>query len=221
MDEPATRTPDVSSDWMEPPPRPEPLGATRRRWIAALALVAVATVIALVITFAFMRQRAGDRIPDLLTLAASRAQEASVAIGTGDPERAHQFILDQFGWPLEVPELESATLVGVGVDPLVAGVELPFLRYRTTGGGVVTVYAFDYAFLDAASRQVQLAPAVYARLAAPPSMDVRRQDDRYVVVWRRRAAIYAAVTKDARAAAQLSDEVRSDEAPATQTGSQG
>jgi hypothetical protein len=171
----------------------------------------VVAVIALIITFAFMRRRAGDDSPDLLALAAARASQASVAIGTSDVESAHQFILDQFGWPLDVPELESAQLVGVGVDPLVAGVELPFLRYRTPEGVPLTVYAFDYAFLDAASRQVTLAPAVYAQLSSAPAMDMRRQEDRYVVVWRRRAAIYAAVTDDADAAGALSDEVRLEE----------
>jgi hypothetical protein len=204
----ARHMPDISGDWMEPPPRPE--ASRRRGWTAALALAAVIAVIALVLTFAYMRRRAGEQTPDLLALAATRAGAASVAIGTDDPGRAHQFILDQFGWPLDVPELESASLVGVGVDPLVAGVELPFLRYRTEEGVVVTVYAFDYAFLDAASRQVQLAPAVYARLSTVPALDVRRQDERYVIVWRRRAAIYAAVTNDADAAGLLTDEVRSD-----------
>jgi hypothetical protein len=49
-------------------------------------------------------------------------------------------------------------------------------------------------------------------------MDMRRQEDRYVVVWRRRAAIYAAVTDDADAAGALSDEVRLDEQPAGSRG---
>jgi anti-sigma-K factor RskA len=190
---------------------PEPLGRARRGWAAALSLVAVVAVIALVLTFAFMRQRAGERTPDLLTLAASRAAGATVAVRTDDPDIAHQFILDQFGWPLDVPDLQLASLMGVGVDPLAPGVELPFLRYRTPAGSAVTVYAFDYAFLDAAARQVQLAPAVYARLSAPQSLDVRRQGDSYLVMWRRRAAIYAAVTDDADAAGRLADEVRSDE----------
>jgi len=196
-------------DWMEAPPRPRPSGR-RRGWAAALALVAVVAVIALVITFAFMSRRAGEQTPDLLALVATRASDTRVSIGTGDPERAHQFILDQFGWPLDVPALSSASLVGVGVDPLVAGVELPFLRYRDDDGSRISVYAFDYAFLDAAARQVRLAPAVFARLSAVPAVDVRRQDERYVVVWRRRAAIYAAVTDDAETAAALADDVRSD-----------
>ncbi len=206
----AARAGDSSTDWLVAPPKPEPLGR-KRGWVAALSLVAVVAIIALVVTFAYMQQRAGESTPDLLTLAASRASAATVTVRTADSETAHQFILDQFGWPLDVPELEIASLMGVGVDPLVAGVELPFLRYRTQSGSSLTVYAFDYAFLDAAGRQVQLAPAVYARLSAPQSLDVRRQGDNYLVVWRRRAAINAAGTRDAAAAGRLSDEVRADQ----------
>jgi hypothetical protein len=183
----------------------------RRVWGLALALGGVLTLTALVVTFAYLRQQDDAVVPDLLAVAAERSAAAQVALATGDPTVAHEFILDQFGWPLEVPPLTSATLTGVGVDPLAEGVELPFLRYRTPEGGDVTVYAFDYAFLDAAARQVTLAPAVYAHLADPVALDVRRQDGRYLVVWRRRAAIYAAVTADEDAGRALADEVRLDD----------
>jgi hypothetical protein len=55
---------------------------------------------------------------------------------------------------------------------------------------------------------VRLAPAVYAHLADTEMLDVRRQDDHYLVIWRRRAAIYTAVTADSHAARALQEEVR-------------
>jgi hypothetical protein len=187
----------------EPPPSRRP-----RVWPLALAIGAVVTVIALVVTFAFLRNREESDVPDILGLAAERAALAPIALRTSNAEEAGAYIFDQFGWPLMVPDLHAARLIGVGIDPLAEGVELPVLHYRTEDGASVTVYTYDYAFLDAAERQVRLAPAVYSHLADPEMLDVRRQDDRYLVIWRRRAAIYTAVTANSDAARALQEEVR-------------
>lgn len=179
-----------------------------RVWPLALIVAVVLTVVALVVTFAYLSDDTTGSVPDLLTLAADRAGQAPLTVPTREPEQAADYIFEQFGWPLEVPALQAARLEGVGIDPLAEGVELPVLHYRTPANERVTVYAFDYAFLDAAERQVQLAPAVYAHLADPEALDVRRQHSRYLVVWRRRAAIYAAVTPSNDAAQAISEEVR-------------
>jgi len=185
-----------------------------RVWPLALIVAVVLGVVALVVTFAYLRDDSTGSVPDLLTLAADRAGQAPLTVPTREPEQAADYIFEQFGWPLEVPDLQAARLEGVGIDPLAEGVELPVLHYRTPANERVTVYAFDYAFLDAAERQVQLAPAVYAHLADPEALDVRRQHSRYLVVWRRRAAIYAAVTPSNDAAQAISEEVRTDGAQA-------
>ena len=107
---------------------------------------------------------------------------------------AEEYIIGEFGWPIRVPVLPDARLEGVGVETLVEGVEVPVLGYRTAADEPIIVYAYDYAFLDAAADRLRLTQPVYARLADDPPVDVRRVGESYLVLWRRRAAIYTAVT---------------------------
>ncbi|HLT48588.1 MAG TPA: hypothetical protein VK002_15245, partial [Rubricoccaceae bacterium] len=170
---------------------------SRRSRIGGFLTAAALVVAGLVVTYALVRpdDAPGD-IQDLLTLAAEHADAVSLEVVTSDLDVAQQYIVGEFGWPIRVPVLPEARLEGVGVAALVEGVEVPVLRYRTTGDAPVVVYAYDYAFLDAAADRLRLAPPVYARLADEPPVDVRRVGDRYLVLWRRRAAIYTAVTSD-------------------------
>ncbi|HYG66491.1 MAG TPA: hypothetical protein VD838_02495, partial [Anaeromyxobacteraceae bacterium] len=132
---------------------------------------------------------------DLLTLAAAHASDVRLDVATSDLDAAEEFVIGEFGWPIRVPVLPEARLEGVGVARLAEGVEVPVFRYQA-GGEPLVVYAYDYAFLDAAMDRLTLAAPVYARLADDPSVDVRRVGDAYLVLWRRRAAIYTAVTYD-------------------------
>ncbi|MDX1438764.1 MAG: hypothetical protein R3284_02570, partial [Rubricoccaceae bacterium] len=116
----------------------------------------------------------GRGLPDLLALAATRADLVELEVYTDDPEEAESYIVGEFGWPVDVPRLPHAALVGVGVDEIAQGVELPVLRYHPDGLAPITVYVYDYAFLDDAAGRLQLANGVYARLAEDDAVDVRR-----------------------------------------------
>jgi hypothetical protein len=178
---------------------PTPAGGLRspgalRRIALALALVGVG----LLATYFFLRPGggAGEAPPDLLELAALHAEEVELLERTDDLDLAQAFIYEEFGWPVRVPVLPGTRLLGVGIEELTDGVEVPVLQYQPDEGSPVTVFLFDYAFLDAAAGHVQLAPPIYARLAEDEPVDVRRVEDAYLVLWRRRAAIYTAVTTD-------------------------
>jgi hypothetical protein len=170
----------------------------RRRWRLSGLLAAAALVAAgLFITYVLFRPVPGPgEVPDLLTVAAAHADAVVLDLETSDLDEAEEYIIGEFGWPIRVPVLPEARLEGAGVEALAEGVEVPVLRYRTEAGAPITVYAYDYAFLDAAADRLTLAAPVYARLAADPPVDVRRVGEAYLVLWRRRAAIYTAVMTD-------------------------
>jgi hypothetical protein len=174
--------------------RPRAARAPRGRLfglVAAVGLVAAG----LVATYLAVRPEPDPgEVPDLLTTAAAHASAVRVEVATSDLDVAEDFILGEFGWPIRVPVLPEARLSGVGVEALAEGVEVPVLTYETDAGAPIVVYAFDYAFLDAAADRLRLADPVYARLADDPPVDVRRVGEAYLVLWRRRAAIYTAVT---------------------------
>ena len=153
---------------------------------------------ALLVAYLIVRSSGGGSSdsPDLLTLAASNASSVRLEVLTEDLDEAEDYILGEFGWPIRVPILAGSRLVGVGVQEIVEGVELPVLQYATSEGEPITVYVFDYAFLDAAEGRLSLAPAVFARLAEDDGVDVRRVEESYIILWRRRAVIYTAVTHE-------------------------
>lgn len=157
-------------------------------------LVLLLMVAALGITYFLLRPEPGNgATPDLLSLAASHADAVELEMATDDLDLAQEYILSEFGWPVRVPVLPGARLLGVGVDAIADGIELPILQYQPEEGGPITVYLYDYAFLDAAEGRLHLAPAVYSRLAEDEPVDVRRVGETSLVLWRRRAAIYTAV----------------------------
>ncbi|HYE95483.1 MAG TPA: hypothetical protein VD962_04700 [Rubricoccaceae bacterium] len=172
-------------------PPPEPIG--RRRIGPGFFAVIVLLLVGAALAFYFFRP-----VPpadnDLLALAAEQAAGVRLAVETPDPAEAETFIVGEFGWPITVPELNGATLEGAGIAEIVSDVQMPVLRYRAANGAPITVYVYDYALLDAAGEALALPPAVYTRLADDEARDVRRLDDYYLVSWRRRAAIYTAVT---------------------------
>lgn len=161
---------------------------------AAVILLMVAT---LALTYFALRPSPQDgALPDLLTLIAAHADVTEVLLATDDLDMAQEFILAEFGWPVRVPVLPDARLEGVGVDEIADGIEVPVLKYMPQEGGPITVFMYDYAFLDAAAGRLKLTPAVYSRLADEDPVDVRRVGETTLVLWRRRAAIYTAVTTD-------------------------
>lgn len=172
--------------------RPESPPRGRKRNVFGLVVLLIA---GLFITYLLLRPDGTEGgTPDLLTLAAAQAPSVRLDILTEDLDEAEAFIYDEFGWPVRVPVLPDLRLVGAGVAEIADGVELPVLQYGDETTGPITVYVYDYAFLDAATGRLQLAPAVYARLAEDTPVDVRRVGDVYLVLWRRRATIYTAVT---------------------------
>ncbi len=159
-------------------------------------LVLLLMVTALAVTYVLLQpEPSTGATPDLLTLVASHADAVELEMPTDDLDIAQEYILSEFGWPVRVPVLPGARLLGVGVDEIADGIELPVLQYQPEEGGPITVYLYDYAFLDAAEGRLRLAPAVYSRLAEDAPVDVRRVGETSLVLWRRRAAIYTAVMR--------------------------
>ncbi|NNF59204.1 MAG: hypothetical protein HKN04_13295 [Rhodothermaceae bacterium] len=174
-----------------------PSDSPTRTLVQRLAMGIGIVGVGLLVTMFVLRPDPTDGgTPDLLALAAAHADIIELDERTDDLDLAQEYIYQEFGWPVRVPVLPDARLAGVGIAELAEGVEVPVLQYQPGEGQLITVYVYDYAFLDDAQSYVSLASPVYARLAEDDPVDVRRVGEAYLVLWRRRAAIYTAVLTD-------------------------
>jgi hypothetical protein len=175
----------------------QPSDSPTRTLVQRLAIGGAIAGLGLLVTVFLLRPDGTDGgTPDLLALAAAHADVIELDERTDDLDLAQEYIYQEFGWPVRVPVLPDARLVGVGIAELAEGVEVPVLQYQPEEGDLISVYVYDYAFLDDAQGFVSLASPVYARLAEDDPVDVRRVGEAYLVLWRRRAAIYTAVLTD-------------------------
>ena len=176
------------------------------KWLGAVALLVLGIVAVWTWT-----HRETDAENDLLREAVAASREFRTAEVTNDPEAAASWVFDNLeGWLVFPPEISDFELLGVGSAELAPAVFVPAFRYDGTQGATFVVYAYDYILLDEASSsgRLRLAPAVYARLAEPEPVDIRRQGDAYVVTWRRRATLFTAVAPGEVLAERISQAVR-------------
>ena len=155
------------------------------------ALIATAAVV--------WMDRAGEDT-DLLGRLVEASDEFQPDLVTTNPDQAAGFVMDAFGWPVGVPDLPDLQLVGVGEAAVLSTpaleVGMPAFRYDGLDDESVVVFVYDYVLLDGAAGALVLPDPMYARLAEDPPVDVRRQSGYYVVTWRERSVLYAAVTED-------------------------
>ena len=176
------------------------------KWLGGIALLVLGIVGVWLWT-----QRGAALENDLLREAVAASREFRPSEITNDPDMAASWVFDNLeGWLVFPPEIAEFELLGVGSAELTPSVFVPGFRYDGTQGATFVVYAYDYILLDEAanSGRLRLAPAVYARLAEPEPVDIRRQGDAYVVTWRRRATIFTAVAPGEELAERISQAVR-------------
>ncbi|MEM1056895.1 MAG: hypothetical protein AAGI52_15330 [Bacteroidota bacterium] len=178
-------------------------------WLAGVVLVVMGIVGVWIWTH---RDTGPDN--DLLREAVAAYEEFRTAEITNDPEVAATWVLENlrevFLFP---PEIEGYELLGVGSADFAEGVSVPAFRYDGRNGSTFVVFGYDYYLLDRAaeSGRLRLAPEVYARLAEPEPVDIRREGDSYVVTWRRRSLLFTAVAPGEELAERISNAVRREE----------
>ncbi|MEM6326126.1 MAG: hypothetical protein AAF791_03325 [Bacteroidota bacterium] len=179
------------------------------RWLAGVVLV-----IAGIMGVWLWTHRDTGPDDDLLREAVAAYRTFSPAELTNDPDEAAEWVFDNLqGWLIFPPEIEGFVMLGVGSAQLADAVFVPAFRYDGADNTTFVVFAYDYILLDEAaeSGRLRLAPEVYARLAEPEPVDIRREGDAYVVTWRRRSVLFTAVAPGEELAEQISQAVRRQE----------
>ena len=192
------RAPSASESAPDRSPAPSDDGGSRPAWherlprlVVALLLIGVAGGIAFLTTSVLN----SSSEKSLATLSAQRADDVNVRLRTDQPERAEQYVHDEFGRRLTVPHIEGTTLLGVGVAEVLPGERVPVFLFRDSASGrPVTTYAYDYALLDRAGERLHLATDLRNQLAEEGRFATQDVEDRRVHLWRHRDDIFAAVT---------------------------
>jgi DNA-directed RNA polymerase specialized sigma24 family protein len=135
---------------------------------------------------------------NLTALTAQRASDVNVRLRTDRAARAEQFVRDELGRRLRVPQIDGASLHGVGVAEVVPGERVPVFLFRDSASErPVTAYAYDYALLDRAGDQLRLSPDLRRTLEEEGRVATEDVEGRRVLLWRHRDDIFAAVTERA------------------------
>lgn len=132
---------------------------------------------------------------NVITLSVDEAKSFEPIIRTTSIEQAERWILDRLQWRLTVPEIQQATLVGVGVSEIAPSVDIPAFQFKDqTTDQEITLYAYSYGLLSRYADRLQLDRDVLMQI---------EQDSRYyiydlnasnqVLVWRYRDEIFVAV----------------------------
>lgn len=133
---------------------------------------------------------------DLIQLSAQQAEAVRPNLETPSAAEAERFVAEQLGRRIAVPRIDSATLRGVSIVEMDAGVQVPaFVFSDVPSNQTITTYAYTYAMIDRFGDRVQLTRDVRQELQDERRINLHAADDRGVLVWRVRDDIYVAVTK--------------------------
>lgn len=145
-------------------------------------------------SYVFSSSSAPSSPNGLVDFSAERADRVEVALQTETPSRASAFVRQSFDRRISVPQVDGASLRGVGRLSLSMDTDVPAVLYRDgeTGTEIVAL-AFNYALLDELGGRASLDRDHRAELASNETLLAEQQGDRGVVLWRERDDIFVMV----------------------------
>ncbi len=111
------------------------------------------------------------------------------------PEKTYEFIRQELDRQISIPAIDEYSLAGVAIKEIVSSARVPVFRYERTNDSVV-VYVYNYALLDDHPAELHLSRDILSRLEEQNQFISEQYEDHFVVLWRNRDDIYAAVTRD-------------------------
>jgi DNA-directed RNA polymerase specialized sigma24 family protein len=155
-----------------------------------------ATLIVLLGTLSYQIAGLAVRQPETnaIQLTAISARSFSPSLLTASRSEAAAFF-DAAGKSVDPPEVAGAELEGVGLAELSPGIRIPTLRYSDRASGdAVTIYGLTYRDLDRYAGVVDLPDDVLRQIQNDLNYDLHPLDEDQVLVWRRGAWIFLAVS---------------------------
>lgn len=130
----------------------------------------------------------------VVELSADRADRVEETLETNAPSRASAFIRQSFDRRLRVPEIDGASLRGVGRLALSMGTDVPALLYADDETGThITALAYNYALMDQLGDQATLDRDHRTRLATNETLVSEQRGNRAILLWRQRDDIFVIV----------------------------
>ncbi len=134
---------------------------------------------------------------NLIRLAERSLPELRFALESSDPAENSQFIETHFGWQVDIPAIQQTRLDGIALIDVTQNAQLPAFVFTDQSGEELVVFVLNYAFLDRYRRQgLFLETTLLESLEQANAFTVEPLDDTEAVVWRSRANIYLALTRD-------------------------
>ena len=146
--------------------------------------------------FSTLMQRTPET--NLIVLSAIQATTIRTGFESTQVEEVERYLQGTPHRRMAIPTIEGTVLQGVSLHPLVDGVEVPVVLYRNTGGpGVIAVYVYSYAFLDAHVGRLNMPDEVLDRIEMEQRFYSYERKDSSALIWRRRDDIYVAIGQNA------------------------
>lgn len=136
----------------------------------------------------------------VVDLSADRADRVEVTLETNTPSRASAYLQQSFDRRVSVPEIDGASLQGVGRLPLSMGTDVPALLYADDEAGTqIVALAFNYALMDQLGDQATLDQDHRTRLTTNETLLSEQRGDQAVLLWRQRDDIFVVVAPNLQA----------------------
>ncbi len=162
-----------------------------KRFFGAVAMIVMTGLIGYVIA-TYLPHPEVDT--NLISLAVRNAESAEFDFRTKSFEQGERYLYDRLDWRLTIPSIDGATLDGVGHSAFQNGSSSPVLFYTDDETDVpITVFAFDYAYLDRNQDRVHLERSVLQQIQDDQHFDLYVMDDVQVLIWRNQDDIFVGV----------------------------
>jgi len=137
-----------------------------------------------------------SRDTNLISLAVRDAGKVKVDFHAASPEQGERYLFDRLDWRITIPIIDDATFEGVGHSEIAGGELAPVLLFHDDTSNVpITVFAFNYAFLDRNEDRLQLEQTVLKQIQEDQHFDIFVLEEQQVLIWRFQDDIFVGVFK--------------------------
>lgn len=129
----------------------------------------------------------------LTAISAVRVDSLAALRKISTPDKIFEFIRDELNRQISIPAIDDYSLVGVNITEIVSQARVPVLKYERADASIV-VFVYNYALLDDHPTTLHVRKEILTKLEEENRFLFEQHEDHFVVLWRNRDDIYAAVT---------------------------
>jgi len=113
-----------------------------------------------------------------------------------EPSQIERFILDRLDRRVQVPRLSEGNLIGISVESILPGFQLPAIRYSDlTNSDEILIYVLDYQIISQMQSRLNVDRGILNHIAIENAYDLQLDGDEERLIFRHRDDIYLALTQ--------------------------